>query len=367
MKNVSEAAQKERRARVPQRAPADRGDAPRPERPGPSHPWVEMPGVGTMTRVTVSALPHGTPLGRRAGLVGLGFLFAGFNTGNNLFYLVFTVLAASELTGFCLAWWAIGRLIGKVVTPHRGRAGSPVRVTIHLTNRGKWLPVPALVWRLRTADGAETEVRTPFLPPGATVTGTGRLPPSRRGWLEVGSVEARTDFPLGLARMVVKLGGPRTKTLVTPQLGLGDRGATGVRRGDVRRLARPKATGEEPVEAREYRPGDDARRIDWKASARTEHLLLRERRGDPPRAIQIRLDRSGIEGRGFETKVSRAAGAACRALARGEAVGFASDEIEMLPRSGPSQHRRILEYLALVRPGGAERQNEMGVPASRTA
>jgi uncharacterized protein (DUF58 family) len=65
----------------------------------------------------------------------------------------------------------------------------------------------------------------------------------------------------------------------------------------------------------------------------------------------VRLDRTGPEGPGLEARVSRAAGAACDALDRGEAVGFASDEMELLPRSGPSQRRRILDYLAVVRAG----------------
>src|SRR5437867_6940182 len=108
-----------------------------------------------MTRLRISALPHGTPLGRRAGLIGMGFLFAGFNTGNNLFYLVFTVLASSELMGFLLARWILRGASAEVHAPRRGRVGYPLRATIHLRNRSRWLPVPALHWQLRVAGGEE--------------------------------------------------------------------------------------------------------------------------------------------------------------------------------------------------------------------
>src|SRR5438552_18409333 len=119
-----------------------------------------------MTRLRISALPHGTPLGRRAGLVGVGFLFAGFNTGNNLFYLVFTILASSELVGFFLARRALRALELDVQLPRRARAGGPVRMTLRLANRGGWLSAPALLWTVRAADGSEAEVRTPALRAG---------------------------------------------------------------------------------------------------------------------------------------------------------------------------------------------------------
>jgi len=303
-------------------------------------------------RVTTSRLPRSTPLGRRAGLLGMGLLFAGLNTGNNLFYLVFTVMAASELVGFLVAGRALRRLKAEVTIPRRARAGSPTRITVRLTNRSRWLPVPAMRWMMKTTGGAETEVITPALAPGATGSGTARLVPTRRGWLAFEAAEARTEFPLGLARRIVRLGPIPVLTLVTPRLEPGRPATAGRRRGDVRRLAHPKGSGEEPIDAREYVAGDDARRIDWKASARTERLMWRDRRGEPPRAILVKLDRSGTAGAAFERRVSRAAGTAAGALAMGRPVGFASDDLELLPRSGPAQRRRILDYLALVSPTG---------------
>lgn len=305
--------------------------------------------------VTTSRFPRSTPLGRRAGLLGIGLLFAGLNTGNNLFYLVFTVMAASELVGFLVAGRALRRLQAEVTIPRRGRAGAPMRLTIRLSNQSRWLPVPALRWKMKTAGGDEAEVTTPALAPGATGSGTARLAPRRRGWLAFESAEAYTEFPLGLARRFVKLGPIPTETLVTPALDPARHASAGKRRGDVRRLAHPTGSGEEPIDAREYVPGDDARRIDWRASARTEKLMWRDRRGDPPLAVRVRLDRSGGAGPAFERRVARAAGTAVGALAMGRPVGFESDDLELLPRSGPAQRRRILDYLALVAPIGESR------------
>src|SRR5262249_58981137 len=124
----------------------------------------------------------------------------------------------------------------------------------------------------RTARGDEAEVTTPALAPGAAGSGTARLVPSRRGRLAFAAAEARTEFPLGLARRIVRLGPIPQETLVTPALDPARQAMARKPRGDVRRLAHPTGSGEEPIDAREYVPGDDARRIDWKASARTERL-----------------------------------------------------------------------------------------------
>ena len=68
------------------------------------------------------------------------------------------------------------------------------------------------------------------------------------------------------------------------------------------------------------------------------------------RALRVSLDRSGSPGEPFEARVSQAAASAVTGLSRGWAVGFETDEWEILPRSGPAQRRRILDYLALVQP-----------------
>jgi len=304
-------------------------------------------------KLRVSPIPRSTPIGRRAGLIGVGLLFAGLNTGNNLFYLLFTVMAASELVGFLVAGMALRRVEAEVIVPHRARVGAPLRVTIRLVNGSRWLPVPSMRWRLVESGGVSAEVLTSALGPGTAGAGTGRMVPSARGWLRFEKAEAGTVFPLGLARRLVRLRPLAIETLVTPSLERARHPVAGSRRGDVRRLAHPKGSGEEPLDAREYRPGDDARRIDWKATARTERLMWRDRRGEPPRAIRVRLDRSAAPGPAFERRVSRAAGTAVAALAMGRAVGFVSDEMELLPRSGPAQRRRILDYLALVQPASA--------------
>lgn len=279
----------------------------------------------------------------------MGFLFAGFNTGNNLFYLIFTILASTELVGFVLARWILRGIEAEILLPARARAGAPMRATIRLTNHGR-LSAPAMRWRLKAPGLDGAEVTTPAIVPGGSVIGAGSMTPVQRGWLEVDLVEARSSFPIGLARVVVRLSGDPPKTLVGPRTIKTRAGRSSRSSSGAQRSSRPKGAGEEPMEARVYRPGDDARRIDWKATARTDKLMWRERRGEPPQTLRVYLDRSGHPGSEFEARVSRAAGAVEDVLKRGGIVGFASDEWS-LPAAAGSHHRhRIGDYLALVRP-----------------
>jgi uncharacterized protein (DUF58 family) len=192
--------------------------------------------------------------------------------------------------------------------------------------------------------------------PGGAGFGFARVTPAERGRLRVESMEVRTDFPFGLSARRARTSGSDGETLVYPRP-LRERASRSPNRsGDARIASQPRGPGDEPADAREYRAGDDARRIDWKATARTERLIYRQRRGAPPVAVEVRLDRSGPPGRAFEERVSRAAGAAADALARGVPFALRSDERELPPCAGALQYRRVLEYLAEVSAAGERRR-----------
>jgi uncharacterized protein (DUF58 family) len=240
----------------------------------------------------------------------------------------------------------------ELVLPRRGRQGSPLRATIRLTNRSRWLPLPPLRFRLRSRAGDEGDVVTPSVAPGVTTSGVGRIVVSRRGWLELERIEMSSDFPFGLSGRKARWDRPPGRSLVFPCPAGGKAGRSPRRRGEHTDPRRSSGLGEDPMDAREYHVGDDARRMDWKASARTERLIWRDRRGSPPSSVAVRLDRSGPAGQSFEDRVSKAAGAVSSALSSGMAVAFETDECEIPARTGSGHRRKIFEYLALVRPAG---------------
>ena len=113
---------------------------------------------------------------------------------------------------------------------------------------------------------------------------------------------------------------------------------------------------------RPYVPGDEFRRIDWKAFARTQKLIVREFEIERNIRVMILLDCSGSMGAGIphNTKLDFAIRAAMlfahMSLERRDFVGMTiySDKVHhyIKTNSGKRTFFDILETLALVEPGG---------------
>ena len=113
---------------------------------------------------------------------------------------------------------------------------------------------------------------------------------------------------------------------------------------------------------REYLPGDDARAIDWKASARMDRLVVREFEEERSQTYYLVLDRSGSATFGSETSKDRrtlevAASLIFAAHRQNGRVGLCivTDHVEVfLPaRPGKSQVIRLVQALVSHRPEGS--------------
>lgn len=122
------------------------------------------------------------------------------------------------------------------------------------------------------------------------------------------------------------------------------------------------------AEYRKYVPGDDTRRLDWRAYARSDRFYVKEFEADTNLRLCLVVDVSGSmgfsEGAVTKTGVSHKLDYARRlaatlghiALKQGDAVGLtlASDtvQLEIPPRRRPSHLRLINDALAEAKPGG---------------
>lgn len=152
-------------------------------------------------------------------------------------------------------------------------------LTIEVQNR-LLLPIPWLEIResvpflLRTGNVPRTVVT---LGAGATHTFTYGLKAQRRGWYTIGPMQLAFGDVMGV--MARRLQIPAIDITVFPkvvpltELGMPAQLSLGPLRG--RRGEDPAR----PAGVRAYTPGDDVRRLDWKATARQSTLLLR--RSDP--------------------------------------------------------------------------------------
>ena len=127
-----------------------------------------------------------------------------------------------------------------------------------------------------------------------------------------------------------------------------------------------KGASVEFAEHREYTPGDDLRKLDWKLIARRQRLYVREYVDETNLRATILLDTSGSMGyrggaaAGGLSKLEYAqhvAAALSYVLVRQQdAVGFVAFDtkvnVAMSPKAQPAQIRRILTELDGLAPGG---------------
>lgn len=128
------------------------------------------------------------------------------------------------------------------------------------------------------------------------------IPTTQRGWMQTGRLRLSTVRPLGLARAWSWLR-PDTNLLIYPALEA-QAPALPEAQGEGSQ-ARMHAQGEHLHQLREYRYGDARKQIAWKASARSEHLLVREY--ETQTAKEIQLDWFAMTNLAYEARISRLA------------------------------------------------------------
>ncbi|WP_300676702.1 DUF58 domain-containing protein [Nocardioides sp.] len=240
----------------------------------------------------------------------------------------------------------VTRLVPSPVVP----LGASLAVTVHLQVEAK-------------ADLRWTETLSPSLGPApellTAVDGYHRLDytvePVRRGRIDLGPMEVRRSDPFGLAEKHWVVSGA-TPVIVTPAtvplatIGWGGSSSTS---GDQQ--SRLFATGSaEDTTVREYRRGDDLRRVHWRSTARAGELMVRGEEQPWQAQATVMIDHRATAHRGegagssFETAVSAAASVCVHLLARGFSVRLVTATLALTPPltvPGP-----LLEALADIEP-----------------
>jgi uncharacterized protein (DUF58 family) len=271
---------------------------------------------------------------------------AALNTGNNLIYLIFSLMLSFIILSVVLGKANLSRLS----LAFRGSpvlfAGEAAMLKMSVMNHKRMIPsysvqclfpgalAPAYFGMIGADQSVEKEMTVKF---------------ERRGIYSYGDFQFRSDFPFILLRgeRSMRVNG---ELLVYPALrslgGLLDsvRGDEGV---EVFSLS---ASGDDVHSLREFRDGDDRRRIHWKASAKTGVLFVKEYADYEVRKLTVILDNLLPEGGElFERTVSLAASLAKNFLERGYFVRVVSCRKIIPFGSGEEQLFNILDILAVIK------------------
>jgi uncharacterized protein (DUF58 family) len=336
-------------------------------------------------------------------LVTLVIGIAALNTGNNLLYIVVAAMLSAILVSGVASAVVLRRLELDVRLPRHLFAGRVAAGRIVLRNSRRWLPAFSIGviaarkrdkkektppmkwewesvtfsfplnrpadqqwlklpdWRLRRVVIAERKPAIfegtayfPILPPGAESSAEMELKFERRGRYREDSFGLATKFPFAFLTKTRRVPLQR-EILVYPRVQATDRlfEILPVVRGEWESFVRGR--GSDLHSIREYGPDDNARHVDWKATAKSGSLKVREFTREDERKLRIVFDNPEVgvlSEQAYERAVELAASLAWHFTEENAEVSF------FVAGQGWSRDvHAFLAWLALVEPKAERRDN----------
>lgn len=330
-------------------------------------------------------------------LIILVIAIAALNTGNNLLYIVVAAMLAAILVSGYVSAVVLRYLQLEIRLPEHVFAGRPVVGRIVLSNPRHYLPSfsvrvvssrkkrkkPATQWRwevttfafpfnrpaerqwLRLPDRRLRRVKLvtpapgifqgmayfPFLPPQAQASADLDLKFERRGCYREDSFGLATCFPFAFLTKTRHIA-LRREVLVYPRVEATEEilEILPLVRGEWESFVRGR--GSDLYRIREYLPDDSARHVDWKATAKSGSLKVREFAREDQRKLDIVFDnpRAGtISEECYERAVEMTASLAWH-------FSNQDADIQFLIPGSPAMRdlHEFLSALAVIKPMGSE-------------
>jgi uncharacterized protein (DUF58 family) len=292
----------------------------------------------------------------------LAMLIVGFGavvSANNLLFLIAATMVATLLVSGFVSRLCLAALELDFLVPEHVPAGRSVPGRLFVRNQ-KWF-MPSFSIRVEGVGGPnspalQTGVYFPLVAGGATLEETIDVRFPRRGTYRQNSFVFSTSFPFGFLEKTARVTLQREMIVypsIDPQPGLEDllAGVSGEIETHYRGL------GKDFYRIRPYEAFESARHVDWKASAHTGSLQVREFAREQEQTVELFLDRSlpASLDPWFEKAVDCCAYLAWNLSSRGVSIHFRSQGYDFRqPEDGDIY--TVLRYLALVYP-------QAGLPA----
>lgn len=272
-----------------------------------------------------------TRAGLGFGLVLMVMLFGALNYQNNAALLLTCILGASLAGSMLLTWRELHDLTLTSLHAEHGFCDARLPLQLAFANDGRTRPG-------LTISVDELEQPCPLRPGAERARIT--MPTEWRGWVEVPRMRIASTLPFGLFRAWSWIT-PAQRVLVYPRI-LADAQPPARNDDPNERIA----GGDEFAGLREYHAGDPIRHVAWKASARHQHLLVREFDRAAP-GQPLRFDWHLLSGIDRETRISRLTGWVCDAYAAAHPWTLILEDRRALgPASDAAHYHRCLAALA---------------------
>ena len=224
---------------------------------------------------------------------GIVLVLAGFALGqHDLSRIGIALCALPILAGFLGRRHDLSLVVAREARPSRLTIDEPAIVQMTISNPSlNRSPVLFAEEHLDYALGDRPRFVIPALPTGASTHVEYAVRAHARGAHRLGPLGVRVQDPFGLTMRHASLSS-HDELLVLPRIiGLSDGRALGRGLGSEGSVPHRVALhGEDDQSIREYRDGDDLRRIHWPATARTGELMVRQEDRPAKRRAVVLLD-----------------------------------------------------------------------------
>lgn len=222
-------------------------------------------------------------------LLSLAIGAAAVNTGNNILYLI-----VSLMLGFIVLSGMVSRrmLLGlkpEIRLPDAVFAGAPAVCYVAVTNRKRILPSLGIRFSIEQPLFPHAERHFFYIPSRETTPGFASIRFPRRGVFPLNEVELSTRFPFSFFIKIRRFASDQVVKVYPALYRISEemltRAAEGVTvdspyRGESHQL----------LHLRDYTTLDSSKRIHWKASAKLEKLLVKEYQREQGRNLRIYYD-----------------------------------------------------------------------------
>lgn len=284
-------------------------------------------------------------------------------SANNLMYLILATMISTLLVSGFISRLCLAGLELDLMLPEHISAGRPARAKLFVRNLKGWMPsfsiqVTGVPERAMAPLGRSIEpsailtmpVYFPVIPGGAMLEEIVDVKFDRRGTQRQNSFVFTTRFPFGFLDKIARVTLPREVLVypsIEPQPGFAELLSAIV--GEIE--THMVGLGRDFYRIRPYEAYESARHLDWKASAHTGDLQIREFAREQERAVEIFLDRDVPEHLEdwFESAIECCSFLSWSLWQMGAGIRFRSQQFDIrVPEEGDVY--TILKYLALVFP-----------------
>lgn len=302
-----------------------------------------------------SALDHGT----RNQVTRLGLLFtltcvlvslAAFVSANNLLFLILALLLATWMVSGFIGRLSLAGLELDFLLPEHLCARRKLIGRVVIRNTKRWMASFSIQVAGSPDSGLAQPLYFPVIPGGACIEAPVELFFARRGAYRQNSFRFSTRFPFGFAdrRISVRL---MRDVIVYPSIDAqpGFEELLVLLQGEIASYYRGQ--GSDFYRIRPYEALESAHHVDWKATAHTGDLQVREFSREREQAIAffLDLDTPSAQADWFESAVDRCAFLTWNLSQGGSRIRFCTQEVDwQLPEDGDVY--TILKYLAIVSP-----------------